>query len=213
MSTRPIREQIDTGLTPPLNDGEFELLKDKGLIEDYEVREATLTEIREEVRSWRQAVGGESPTQKRRPSSRKRGVAYFADDLLQQDPRARAISEIAAHHAASRHEVQDFRRTVLKGRLLTTEQARLWIKKKQADKQNRRPTAPPDDWFTLGLLVGEGREEPLTDWDQFFDVVTTLTLWYPWQAPPASYFLLTGQTPPVRPILGGVHPRSELPVL
>ena len=191
MPTQPIREQIDAGLKPSLNDDELQLLEDRGVIRDYEDGEATLTEIRQEVRSRRQAVRGKSPTQKRRLSSRKRRIAYFADDLLQQDPRVRAISEIAAHHAASRVEVQDFRRTVLRDRLLPTEKARLWIKKKQADKQNRRPSAPPDDWFTFGLLVGDGPEEPLTVWDQFFDVVTTLTLRYPWQGPPASYFLLT----------------------
>ena len=120
------RIEINRKLSRPLSDREWSFLDSQKLLEKLQVGELTSEGIAVKVEQMRATFGEAAPDRK----ARDREVA---------PARSRAISELIAQSAAKDVAVLAFRKEVLEGRLLPSDEMRHWILK-QAEAEGQPTT-------------------------------------------------------------------------
>jgi len=135
-----------------------------------------------------------------------RGKDRGAPDEVAANPseevtkRADALAEIVATLSNNHPEVQRFRRRCLPGRLLTDEEAREFLNERGGpqgtDKAVRR-TARNPKW---ALHPAAKRYATPSDMRELLGLADKLSKAYGWPDGDALWFVLTGYTPPMRPL-------------
>ena len=114
--------------------------------------------------------------------------------------RAEALAEVFATMAENHPEVKRFRRTYLPGWPLTDEQTREFLNQRGGpegtDKAVRR-SAPNPKW---ALHPAAKRFTPPTEMRELLGLADKLSGAYCWTKGDALWFVLTGHTPPLRPL-------------
>lgn len=130
-----LRLRLERYLGQDLRPATWQYLVDEGKVTAVVRREQDLNWLSQEVHKFWEAAG-------------QRGTTPPPARLLTQEQRARAkqrdevLSILLAQEAARHEGVADFRRTVLKGRLLNREEVDLWFVRQQA------ADGDPTEWLT-----------------------------------------------------------------
>ena len=114
--------------------------------------------------------------------------------------RAEVLAEVAATLCSNHPEVRRFRRKYLGGRLLANEEARAFLDERGGPYGTNR-AARKNTKARKRLLEGtEGPFRTPVEMKQLLRLAEKLSTYYPWEEGDALWFVLTGYTPPARPL-------------
>jgi hypothetical protein len=204
------RAVIDGHLDHPLSDNEWNLLDTQGFIAQVKEGKRTAAQLAVTVEQWREAVAGPKP----------RIRSHSVPPTL----RAEAVAELVAVEARKMEPVIEFRRHVLRGKLLAADQldrwfeflsrrqeVKPWVKVYVSPEELEMAVAPigPSNivnhgYDTLEYFVpGADRvhrvlvaSKGVLGWLKWLSV--RLAQRFLWKEAHATTFILTGLTPPIR---------------
>jgi hypothetical protein len=184
-----VRRALERLIGSPLADSEWKWLGKRRYISEIESREGSLEEAAEEaateIRDGRRAFGGHGGNYGR--SSIRSELQRTQRTALTDDPRVRALSQAVAHFAQQDDQLQHFRRTILRGQLLSAADADRWIRRQSGTQRHSKAAVRLYGTGTRALSRLEMLARDLSDV-------------YAWAEPDAERFVLTGRVPPVFPI-------------
>ena len=178
-----IRRQAERKLGHRLADATWEHLEELGYVADFELGETQLIDdlvglariCERSIRSSRQKEDGESRS------------VHVEEPDYQPHIRATILSEVVAEDATKDPEVIRFRNEVLRGKLMSAEEAAQWVR--------HHTVVPPED---RGEREHLGHED--TTLLRLEELAHHLNVLYSWSVESAIAFVLTGYPPMMPPI-------------
>jgi hypothetical protein len=213
----PTRAKLEKKL-PDLTDGEWELLEGDGHVGEVESGAVEIEHLVDRVKRLRQKMGP-----RRGSATAARPMADPAELARTASTRVEALSALLAIDARDQDYVSDFRRRVLRGRLLKPERVSGWVERRggtttrfvTTPEQDRERVVkrtvqildyaiPESSWVQRELVALD------SELDHLRAISESLAKRYSWQPGQASTFVLTNLVPILEPIRATINHRAPV---